>query len=257
MRKDTKPTSRSFAFKTSDRALLSFFMALALIILMPANGKGMTIDDIISLSQAQLPDDVLINQIIASDAVFSLSVSDILKLKEAGVSDEVILFMIRTKIIEDERIIEVEKKKGGKYILLTNKNEEGRRIGGPSPGQAEDRREKAVPAAAVSGEEDYELTPLYPDDSFEISNIRRVVVEREERRDRDVPLDDHVFPFGAGAVHGPHSFTEYFFLPATFSGKSHFGKFHMATYANPDRPPYRPVYTDPRFVSYVPVRSGK
>jgi hypothetical protein len=56
----------------------------------------MTKQDVISLSQAKVGDDVIISQIKASDSHFQLTTQDILDLVNAGVSDKVIDAMIKT-----------------------------------------------------------------------------------------------------------------------------------------------------------------
>jgi hypothetical protein len=56
----------------------------------------MTKQDVISLSQAKVSDDVIISQIKASDSHFQLTTQDILDLVNAGVSDKVIDAMIKT-----------------------------------------------------------------------------------------------------------------------------------------------------------------
>jgi len=56
----------------------------------------MTIDDVIALAQDSVSDDVIINQIKATDAYFRLTTDDILALKKAGVSERVISAMIQT-----------------------------------------------------------------------------------------------------------------------------------------------------------------
>jgi hypothetical protein len=56
----------------------------------------MTKQDVISLSQAKVGDDVIISQIRASDSHFELTTQDILDLVNAGVSDKVIDAMIKT-----------------------------------------------------------------------------------------------------------------------------------------------------------------
>ena len=59
-------------------------------------GQPLSIADVKALSQAKVSDDVIINQIRNSHTVFHLSASDIIDLHNAGVSENVINFMIST-----------------------------------------------------------------------------------------------------------------------------------------------------------------
>jgi hypothetical protein len=56
----------------------------------------MTIDDVIALAKDSVGDDVIINQIKATDSYFKLTTDDILTLKKEGVSERVISAMIQT-----------------------------------------------------------------------------------------------------------------------------------------------------------------
>ena len=59
-------------------------------------GQPLTISDIKALAEAKVSDDVIISQIRNSHTVFHLSTSDIIELHNAGVSENVINFMINT-----------------------------------------------------------------------------------------------------------------------------------------------------------------
>ena len=67
----------------------------------------MTQEDIIQLSQADVSDEVIINQIKATRSTFFLSNEEIITLKQANVNDSVINFMVETGI-EIPRAILVE-----------------------------------------------------------------------------------------------------------------------------------------------------
>lgn len=56
-----------------------------------------TLEEVIQLSQAEIPDHTIISQINASRTVFHLNTEDILRLKEAQVSYAVIDFMLMTE----------------------------------------------------------------------------------------------------------------------------------------------------------------
>jgi hypothetical protein len=66
-------------------------------LLVPASAGAVTVRDIIELSRAGLPDDVLIAVIDADRTVFTLDKDQILELKSAGVSKAVLLKMLRTR----------------------------------------------------------------------------------------------------------------------------------------------------------------
>jgi outer membrane lipoprotein SlyB len=58
--------------------------------------QPLSISDIRALTEAKVNDDVIISQIVNSHTVFHLSTSDIIDLHNAGVSENVINFMINT-----------------------------------------------------------------------------------------------------------------------------------------------------------------
>lgn len=78
------------------------WLALALVlgalttVSAPALAGAMTIADVVRLAKGGAGDDVIMSQIEASNEVFTLTVQDILDLKQSGVSDRVITYMINT-----------------------------------------------------------------------------------------------------------------------------------------------------------------
>ena len=60
------------------------------------NKKQMSFDDIVSLSQAKVSDYVIASEISATRSKFDLTTEDIQILKSKGVSDNVILYMIKS-----------------------------------------------------------------------------------------------------------------------------------------------------------------
>ena len=75
------------------RALLVLF-ALAAV---PWRAEAVTIRDIIALSKAGLPDEILAAVIEADRTIFTLDAEQILELRRAGVSDAVLLKMVRSR----------------------------------------------------------------------------------------------------------------------------------------------------------------
>ena len=71
---------------------------LGILVLAPAaRADAVTIRDLIELSHAGLSDDVLIALIDVDHSVFTLDTATLKQLKQAGVSDAVILAMVRTR----------------------------------------------------------------------------------------------------------------------------------------------------------------
>ena len=66
-------------------------------LLLPAAADAVTIRDIIALSKAGLPDEILSAVIDADRTIFTLDAEQILELKRAGVSDTVLLKMVRSR----------------------------------------------------------------------------------------------------------------------------------------------------------------
>ena len=58
--------------------------------------RALIIDDVINMSKANAGSDVIINQIRATHSRFKLETNDIIRLKNEGVEDDVIEYMIRT-----------------------------------------------------------------------------------------------------------------------------------------------------------------
>lgn len=76
---------------------LRILLLLAFALCVPAAASAVTLHDIIELSKAGLPDDVLVAVIDADRTIFTLDKDQILELKKAGVSNAVLLKMIRTR----------------------------------------------------------------------------------------------------------------------------------------------------------------
>jgi hypothetical protein len=60
------------------------------------NGEQLSTDDIKKMTRAGISNEVIINQINATQSVFYLSSADIVDLKKAGVSQKVVSYMIQT-----------------------------------------------------------------------------------------------------------------------------------------------------------------
>lgn len=77
-------------------------VALAAILASPMQAQdsgSMTIDKVIEMSNSGLSSETIINAIISSGGEYNLSADDVLRLNEAGVDEDVINFMLRTRPI--------------------------------------------------------------------------------------------------------------------------------------------------------------
>jgi hypothetical protein len=70
---------------------------LLALVVVPASADAVTIRDIIALSKAGLPDEILSAVIDADRTIFTLDAEQILELRRAGVSDAVLLKMVRSR----------------------------------------------------------------------------------------------------------------------------------------------------------------
>ncbi len=77
--------------------MLRALLLMLAVTLIPASAGAVTIRDIIELTKAGLPDEVLTAVIDADRTVFTLDTEQILELKRAGVSEAVLLKMLRTR----------------------------------------------------------------------------------------------------------------------------------------------------------------
>lgn len=60
------------------------------------NGEPLSIDDVKEMTKAGIHDDVIISQIESTQSVYHLTPEEIIDLKQAGVSERVIDFMVQT-----------------------------------------------------------------------------------------------------------------------------------------------------------------
>jgi hypothetical protein len=81
-------------------AKLWVFALLTVLLATPV--FGLTVEDVIDMTEAGLGDEVIIQQIRATHATFDLTVDEIIALSEAGVSDPVLSAMIASAFDESE-----------------------------------------------------------------------------------------------------------------------------------------------------------
>jgi len=72
------------------------------LVALAAPAQALTVDDVIGLTRAKANDAIIMAKIEADGTVFHLTVQEILDLKKAGVSDDVITYMINTGKMDAE-----------------------------------------------------------------------------------------------------------------------------------------------------------
>lgn len=70
---------------------------VAFVLMVAVDARAVTVRDIIELSKAGLPDEILTAVIDADRTIFTLDKDQILELKKAGVSEAVLLKMLRSR----------------------------------------------------------------------------------------------------------------------------------------------------------------
>jgi hypothetical protein len=78
------------------RRLLCFAVMLPLLTLLPARADALTVRDVIELTRAGLGDEILLALVEVDPSVFPIDTATLKRLKEAGVSERVIVAMVRS-----------------------------------------------------------------------------------------------------------------------------------------------------------------
>lgn len=78
------------------RLLLPIPLAVAVLVAAAPRADAVTIHDLVELTRAGLGDEILVALIEADGTIFSLDAREILRLHEAGVSERVVLAMLRS-----------------------------------------------------------------------------------------------------------------------------------------------------------------
>lgn len=78
------------------RAAVVLIAAIMLVPVVPSRAEALTIRDLIELSRAGLSDEVLVALIEVDRSVFSIDTATLRSLKDAGVSERVILAVVRS-----------------------------------------------------------------------------------------------------------------------------------------------------------------
>ena len=78
--------------------ILGACLVLGLASFSLGSDKPVTTEEVLHLLTTEVSEELILRQIEATDSMFELSVEEIIKLKNAGASDELIMFMIETGI---------------------------------------------------------------------------------------------------------------------------------------------------------------
>lgn len=78
-------------------SLLFVFLCFAFHVNAPAQDEAMTNDEVISLTKAGLSPSIIIGKIRSGKSSFDLSTESLIKLKQAGVSDDIVAAMLEAK----------------------------------------------------------------------------------------------------------------------------------------------------------------
>jgi hypothetical protein len=79
------------------RLLIRFAFVAALLAPAVAMAQPMTVDEVVKLLKNDISDNIIVARIEETGSYFSLSTDDLIKLKEAGASDELVRYMIMRK----------------------------------------------------------------------------------------------------------------------------------------------------------------
>ncbi len=197
---------------------------------------AVSLDDIVKLSKANTKDDVILQLIQKEGLSKSVTSKDIVYLKQQGVSDRVIQYLIKLSAEEQSAFADKNMRsyykttKNGKQIrVMTNLDENGKRMGGEIPPDPEPAQQQA---------------PVYEHPPQEI----RVVVENDSRRDdryeEDYPeyVDDRYTMPGFPSYY-PYSTPYYPYYP--YNPGHHHGQGYRPT-KDPNQPDWNYDYSKNR-----------
>lgn len=153
------------------------FLAAAFLLVAFSFCYAISVDEVIQLSKLKTSDDVIIDTIRSSGLDERISATDVVRMKQEGVSDAVIQALLDMRVSKDSgpayRVYEVVGKDGKKTKMVTNMDESGNRMGPPPSAPppeipfAEEPKESIVtirhepPARAPEPDEEYIEGPMY------------------------------------------------------------------------------------------------
>ena len=188
-------------------------LAVLLFLFVTASVQAISVEEIAKLSKLRTSDDLLI-QIIQKDKLEKpLSSRDILFLKEQGVSDRVLAYLMQTsrpKQNENEnlRVFQTTNKKGKQITVVTNMDEKGNRLGPELPPEA-----KQEPAQYPPVEQPREVYVILKDESERSNNNYDDEYVEPAPPQGGIPLNDTYYP-GYSPYFSPYYYPRHY--------KSHF-----------------------------------
>ncbi len=172
-------------------------LAVLLLLFFTVSAYALTVEEIARLSKLKTSDDLLI-QIIQKDKPGKpLSSRDILFLKEQGVSDRVISYLIQTSgarqkgdyISENLRVVYSTDKKGNQHRVVTNMDEKGNRLGPELSPEA-----KQQPVQYQAAETPREIYVILKDESEHRNVDSEDEYSEPPPNQNGIPLYDSYYP---------------------------------------------------------------
>ncbi len=225
------------------------------ILAIVSSSSAISIQEVIQLSKLNTSEELLIDLIHETKLDLPATPADIILLKEAGVTERVIQYLLkfshpeRTKLPESEgesvwisdhmRIYQTRDKNGRKIQVVTNLDEEGKRMGGEVPPEASKPEDR------------------YPDYVPEEPREIYVTVRHEDSGNREYDSSDYGMPAfgvpGYGApIYGGIPFYDAGYYPQTYLPPAHCN-LRSPMSGNPNKPGWQFRAHPPRMRSSIPV----
>jgi len=208
-------------------------LAVILLLFFTISVYALSVEEIARLSKLKTSDDLLIQIIQKDKPAKPLSSRDILFLKEQGVSDRVISYLIQTSgtkqkedyIAENLRVVYTTDKKGKQHRVVTNMDEKGKRLGPELPPEA---KQEVVQYQAP--EPPREVYVILKDESDRRSDDYEDEYSEPPPDQNGIPLYDGYYP-----GYSPY-FVPYYF-PHNFRGSKHRNNLNQPDWRFKARPP--------------------
>lgn len=212
---------------------------LALIFVLAASTitYGITTQEIVQLSKLKTGDELLIELIQKSPLDKSITTQDVLLMKDAGVSERVITYLLKVSdpekiklpeqegesvwISENIRVYRTRDKNGKVIEVVTNLDEQGKRVGGEIP-------------AAESNPPDERYPEYVPEAPREIY----VTVRHEDYGERDYGERDYEAAEVYGPMYGGIPIYSGGYYPGYYIPRPHHNR-HPSFGGNPHKPMWR------------------
>lgn len=210
-------------------------LAAVLLLFFTFSVYALSVEEIARLSKLKTSDDLLIQMIQKDKLAKPLSSRDMLFLKEQGVSDRVISYLLQTSgakqkgdyVAENLRMVYTTDKKGKQHRVVTNMDEKGNRLGPALPPEA---KQEVVQYQAP--EPPREVYVILKDESDRRSDDYEDDYSEPPPDQNGIPLYDGYYP-----GYSPY-FVPYYF-PHKFRP-------HSSHHNNPNQPDWRFRATTPK-----------